>query len=872
MGSRSWTAPSRPRVSPPWPKLRVPAVRRDRLLTALEPLVDEAGLPLALLSAPAGFGKTTLLSQLCQELTDSGRGHVAWVALETSGKLAGSVWQTILSALGASSPEAAKSLAMLQRPRRMPDDAFLGRFLEHAALLPNPTILVIDDVQVLANPVTIAQLGVLCRWLPDPLRLVISTRHDPAFSLHEVRLAGNLVELRAHELAFSADETAEVLRDLPIDDSDVSAVERLTEGWPAGVQLARSMLRRRGDGDRLAALFETQAVVLADYLFQELFTATSPDDQGILLRTSVVDQFNDDLAVELTGRPDAGEAITKMTDLAPLLNRFDGPSGHHVWYRYHPLLRSHLSAELARRDRDLLRASHRRAAMWFGRNGDSLAAIKHALESADADLVDDCLRRFGPGLLLDGDSEQLRHDAAGHYQVSTRWMAVLTACAAVQHGDVSAAQRWLAASSDSRDPGLRVLRSAVALRVDRLIGQKVDLPRPPVIDAPTPEDDLGLLVTTNRGLALLGMDRSPAEDGDLHRAVSLAAVLGRPAAELQGRTLLAAAAMGRGDYLEAAQRTEHTVARATDLGSPDDPVLGYVEVIMGWTRFQQLDEIAAAQCLRRARSTLTGSAAPEVDRAARSQADLLDLMLRDSTDGQPPEASDEWRRLPDAALPGSLLVYACLASVRRALRTGRRDLARRTIEYASETLGPGDVNTLRAMVLSAQNRDGAARRLLRSVVEERAGCRSAASVVQALMLEATHSLRDHHPYQAFKDIQRGLQICAVTGGYREVATAAPELLAYMAEQADRLEQYGELIGRVMDYTRFPVVTDQVSLLTERELDVLRELPTLYHVDEIAANLMVSPNTVKTHIRGIYRKLGVGSRGEAVRIARRCGLL
>jgi LuxR family transcriptional regulator, maltose regulon positive regulatory protein len=102
MGERIRSAPSRPRVSPPWPQLRVPAVRRDRLLAALEPLVDQSGLPVALLSAPAGFGKTTLLSQFCQEVTDSGRGHVAWVALETSGKLAGSVWQTILSALESS--------------------------------------------------------------------------------------------------------------------------------------------------------------------------------------------------------------------------------------------------------------------------------------------------------------------------------------------------------------------------------------------------------------------------------------------------------------------------------------------------------------------------------------------------------------------------------------------------------------------------------------------------------------------------------------------------------------------------------------------------------------------------------------------------
>jgi LuxR family transcriptional regulator, maltose regulon positive regulatory protein len=872
MGERSSITRSRPRVNPPWSKLRVPVVRRDRLLVALEPLVDESALPLALLSAPAGFGKTTLLSQFCQEVTDGRRGTVAWVALETSGKLAGSVWQSILSALEASSPEAAESMATLLRPRRTPDDTFLGSFLERAALLPNPTILVIDDVQALVSPSTIAQLGVLCRWLPPSLRLVISSRHDPAFSLHEVRLAGNLAELRARDLAFSAAETAEVLRDLPIDDSDVSAVVGLTEGWPAGVQLARTVLRRRGDGDRLAALFETQAVVLADYLFQESFTATSPDDQDILLRTSVVDRYNDDLAVELTGRSDAGEAIARMTDLAPLLDRFGGPGGRDVWYRYHPLLRSYLSAELARRDRDLLRTSHRRAAAWLGRHGEPLAAIEHALESADADLADECLRRFGPGLLLDGEGEQLLQATDGQHQVSTRWLAALNACATAQGGDVDAARRWLAESPDTPDPELRLLRSAVTFRVRRLNGQDVDPPQPLPIDAPTPEDDLGLLATMTRSLALVGVDGATADRESLDRAVSLAAMLGRPVAELQARTLLAAAAMGRGDYLDAAHRVEDVLARAKELGSTDDPVLGYVEVIKGWICFQRLDDLAAARCLQRARSMLADSLEPELDRAARSQADLLDLMLRDIADGNPKEAPDTWGPLPDAAIPGSLLVFACFADVRRALRGGRPDLARQTIEYASTVLGPGDVNTLRAMMLSAQHRDGAAQGLLRSVVDQSAECRSKASVVQALLLEATHSLRDSHPYQAFNDVQDALRICAATGSYREAVTAAPDLMAYMSEQADRLDPYGELVSQVLAYGRWSIQSDQVALLTERELDILRELPTLYHVDEIAANLMVSPNTVKTHIRGIYRKLEVGSRGEAVRIARRRGLL
>jgi LuxR family transcriptional regulator, maltose regulon positive regulatory protein len=121
-------------------------------------------------------------------------------------------------------------------------------------------------------------------------------------------------------------------------------------------------------------------------------------------------------------------------------------------------------------------------------------------------------------------------------------------------------------------------------------------------------------------------------------------------------------------------------------------------------------------------------------------------------------------------------------------------------------------------------------------------------------------------------VQRALEICASTGGYRELVMAAPELLAYVSEQTDRLNGHAELISKALDMARLPPDAPQIALLTDRELDILRELPTLNRVDEIAANLMVSTNTVKTHIRGVYRKLGVRSRKEAVKVARRRGLL
>ena len=863
--------PARPRAVQSWPRLRVPVVRRDRLLESLFRVVDQSGPPLALLSAPAGFGKTTLLSQFCQDVTDQGLANVGWASLDTSGTYARSIWRAVLAALEASSPEARDVLADLLSPRRPPDDTFLGRFLERARELPDPTILVLDDLQVLASAAVVSQLGVLSRRLPPPMRLVLSSRHDPAFSLHEARLAGNLVELRARELAFSTDETAEVLHGLPLSTDDIAAVVDLTEGWPAGVQLARSVLRRPGDGGRLAALFNAQAGVLADYLFQESFTATSSEAQEVLLRTSVVPQLNDDLAVELTGRADAGELIFRMEDLAPLLHRFDGPDGQDVWFSYHPLLRSYLRAELARRDRNELRACHRRAALWFGRHRYPLAAIEHSLASADVELIDEQLRRLAPGLLLNGESEQLRQVLTEQRQVTTGWTAVIGACIAAHEGEIADARRFLAEPevAASTDPQVQSLTAAVTLRLARLTGEPLS---DDLIESSGPEsswpDEMRLLLALIRGTALVNQGDSTVPDQDLEQAITLATTMGRSMAEVYSRTLWAAAALGRGDFRETSRRAELALARAEELGEVHDPILGYAELLVAWAEYQRLDDDGASKHLARAQDRLTDSLDSIVAMSARAQADLLASALQLNGSAR----SDDEGESEIEPLPTALLAYASFARVRRALAGGRTDLVRRAVDEAADALAEGDAVTLRAMAMTAQGRDDQSRRMLRPVVDGRTECEASSSLVAALLLDASHAIRAEHPFEAFDGIQRALEICASTGGYRELATASPELLVYVSEQTDRLDGHADLIGRAVELARLPPDVPQIALLTDRELDILRELPTLNRVDEIAANLMVSTNTVKTHIRGVYRKLGVRSRKEAVRIARRRGLL
>lgn len=850
-------------------------IERPHLLRSLGSLLDDTGPRIALVSAPAGFGKTTLCAQFGDTIVGT-QATVAWAELEARTNSAHEMWRTILAAIRRSSPAGAWSVRSWPRSVRQPGARFVQRLQDALAELPAPIVLVLDDLETIDDAAAVAQLGLFIRRLPPPLRVVLSTRHDPAFPMHELQLAGQVVEVRAAALAFTAEQTQELLAEEDLAAADVTAVTQLTEGWPAGVQLARALLKQPGDGARLAALFNAQSNVLADYLFNEAFTSQAPRSQDLLLRTSVVSPLSESLAAELTGRPDAGDAIASMVDLAPLLSRHQTVD-EEVAYRYHPLLRAYLLGELTRRDRDLLRATHRRAAVWYEHHDDHLRAIAHARASEDGDLVDGFVRRYAAGLILNGDSGALLHTLSEPRLAPTAWEAVVGASAAVRSSDPTTAARWLThphATHEVSDPTLDRLRQSVALKLAGLARTSPLSGAPELLrDKGNADNDLELLIALNRCTALLGAVDEGVVERELKDALNLAVSLGREVAELQCRALNAAVTLGRGDFVEAAARIDAACERSAELERSDEPAHGLLRVISGWVAYENLEDADARRHLDHWRADPGAGMDPSNRLTAGRYADLLGAFVAPEQTGLALAPAATSTELP-TALPTSLRGIACFKLVRDALGVGRPDRLRQAIDRTELLMGSGgDLVTVQAMVLVAQGRGDVARKLLQPVVTERTGCRTPTSLLEALVIATRLALEAQHPYDAFEYLSRALRTARTIGCYRPLAEAPAVVHDLMGAKADRLSSHRDAVGRIVAYARKPAGRPTViSPLTAREFDVLRELPTLNRVDEIAIDLLVSTNTVKTHIRGIYRKLGVRSRKEAVAEARRLGLL
>jgi LuxR family maltose regulon positive regulatory protein len=863
---------SRPRHSTA--TLRVPLVKRVQLLRDLAVVLRDEGPQIVLLSAPAGFGKTTLVSQFSGEAATAGV-PVAWADLEFVGNSPRAMWRSILTALATLSTSGADALRGLRRDGRLVDDRFFEQLQEALSELPRPSLLVLDDLQVLSGSTAASQLNLLVRRLPGSVRLIMASRHDPEFSLHDLRLAGQLVERRAKDLAFTHAETTQLLARDGLDADDIAAVTELTEGWPAGVQLARVLLKQPGDGRRLAALFNSESGLLADYLFQEAFTSQDSAAQDLLLRTAVVSEISDGLATTLTGRSDAGEAIADMVDLAPLLSRYGGTRTDEVRYRYHPLLRTYLVSELARRDQDLLHATHRSAALWYAKHDEHLDAIIHAKVSEDTELLDAYLEGYGAVLINSGESDRLLHVLARTPLAPTAWEAVIGACAALRCQHLTTAARWLAHPNQRGQPEnarLARLRSSVALKLASL-SQPTEMPDVPDSDRePRADDELELLIALNRSSALLSVGETAVES-ELKSALDLAIMLGRPAAELQARVLLAAAKLGDGDFVTTRARIDAARSRVAELDDVDESSLGLLEVVAAWVAYEDLDDVSGRRHLNAWRAEDGHAMEASVASTASRLADLLQHMLIPGSG----ERGDVRTYLDEdllTVLPASLQVVALSTTLRTTLDIGRPDLVRQALDRASSVLGrSGDLVTMQATVLTAQHRDDLASQIVEPVLTARDGCRAPTSLVEALMLAATHAVHAGHPYEAFSYLERAIVTARACGGYRHLTLAPPEVHAFMAERAERLSEHREVVDKVLAHAHTSTQRhEQISPLTDREFDILRELQTLNPVDEIADNLLISTNTVKTHIRGVYRKLGVRSRKDAVATARRRGIL
>jgi LuxR family maltose regulon positive regulatory protein len=401
-------------------KLNIPTQRSDlvlrpRLKTLLE---ASAHCPLTLISAPPGFGKTMLTTQWVREQAEQ---RVAWLSLDEGDSQPAVFWRYVISALQNSQPGLAETaLMMLITPNPPPIETILANLINDVASLKQPLLLVLDDYHLVQNAEIHKSLNFLLDHIPENLHLFILTREDPPLNLARRRARRAMVEIRATELRFDIDETASFLRsmELSLTPEQIDILERHTEGWIAGLQMAALSLRGQ-DPRVFFKSFTGDDRYIADYLIEEVVGRQTEAVRDFLLRTSILEKMNASICEVVLGdkRQGIGEASLNSYPLAPnnILDYLDRANlflipldNRREWYRYHQLF-----AELLRqRLKDTFPAKeiaqlHRVASVWCEEHGDIYAAIRQARQIPDEGRVAALLKKYAVDFFKLGELPQL---------------------------------------------------------------------------------------------------------------------------------------------------------------------------------------------------------------------------------------------------------------------------------------------------------------------------------------------------------------------------------------------------------------------------------------------------------------------------------
>lgn len=874
------------RAAVPSPKVRVPVasttlVMRPRLLGLIGTPSDEYSIrpDLTFLCAPAGSGKTTLLAEWAQHRRRRGDATVAWVSLESGDNDIHMLWSAILTAIDASARwEGGSLVAGLSAPSHRFSSAFLSQFVDAIDRTTLPIHLVLDDAHELFDPEALHSLDLLLRSMPSRLQVIMSARFTPALALPRLRLEGRVREIDAAQLGFTAPEATALLgaHGVELTPEDLLVLLDRTEGWAAGLRLAAMSLAHAEDPSALIANFAVNDRAVADYLVGEVLMCQEEPTRKFLLDTSICDRVTADLARELSGRADAGAVLDGLERSNSFIMRFGDRDG---WYRYHPMLRDYLRAQLARQDHDRMVVLQRTAAHWFASHDQTLTAVEHAVQAVDADLTAQLLENFGLQHLLRGDGIRLRRvlgQATGEL-ARRSGVALVAAAIALEAGDPAEADAALArmrpASSEiAASPRLRGLHEAIALQRARSGGDAAKALEVLGNQAPpTGDTDLDLLILVNRGATGIWLGHTDAAERDLQQALTIATAARSDWGVLQCMAHLSVVACARMDMASAQSRANEAIAFATGHGWTHTLPCASAFLSLGWAAYQRLDEATVTAVTPAIRQLEQEPPDPSAGLGVEIFDSITAFERTENRHALVADLRKAWQSATGHT-PAPIVACSALIEQRMALQVGEPGWAGDVIERTERLLGvSGEVNVLQAVAQAHRGRRESAVRLLAPVLSGEVLCVVPVTLIEAWIWEARLADRGSEEQRAHAAITKALAIGAAHELLRPFVAGGQEVHALLARGAGRFGRLESLAARIR--AAFPPDDhENLECLTTRELELLVELPSLRTADEIAASLFVSVNTVKTHLRGIYRKLGVNSRREAIVLARMRGLL
>jgi LuxR family maltose regulon positive regulatory protein len=843
-------------------------------------------------AAPAGSGKTVLLRSWMS--TAGLADRTAWVTVGLEERDPQRFWISVIGALRRTVP-ARELVRELTAAPDLDGWAIVERLLKDLAPLRGRVWLVLDDVHELGADLALRQLELLVLRGPPGLRFVLATRNDLRLGLHRLRLEGELTELRADELRFTVDEARQLLAAAGVEVSGPALgllVER-AEGWAAGLRLAALSLAGHPDPERLAARFSGSERTVAEYLLAEVLDRQSEQVRRLLLRTSVLERVSGELADALTGGSGGERILQDLEEANAFVVSLD--SGR-SWFRYHRLLAGLLQLQLRRTAPDEVMPLHELAAHWFADHGFPVEAVRHAQAAQDWDLAVRLLADAWPGLHLEGQAGTIHELLAGfpeEARAADAALAGLTAVDELAQGSLEAAGQYLARAAlgsasvpADRRGQLQVLLGMAGLLLAR---QRGNLPAvveearrlQAAAEAPDPAqfdlgEDLRALALINLGITELWAARLGEAERHLERGVTLARRIGRPFLELNGLANLTTMEASR-SFPRAAERGRHAVELARRHGWTDEPAATTVYMVLGATLAWQGQFEEAESWVGRAERTVRAEAVPATGAMVRFARGLLELAR-----GRCQEALGAFRaaeRLGGVLTEAELIMRQTRALLLQALvRLGDTASAEQVLAGLEEQdREHGETRVAAAALRLALDEAPAATAELAPVLDGSASVDWPGWVAEAFLLEAMARDALGDPAAAGRALERALDLAEPDGLLSVfLLHPAPSLLErYAPHLTAHASLLAEIRSLLVGEVPAPPATGPRPLLdpvSKSELRVLRYLPTHLTAQDIAGELYVSANTVKTHMRTLYAKLGAHSRAEAVDRARAHGLL
>jgi LuxR family transcriptional regulator, maltose regulon positive regulatory protein len=887
-------------------------IDRSHLSRAIEEGLRD-GSRLVLVSAPAGFGKTTCVAAW---LAHSRREPISWLSLDAGDDQAARFFLYLIAALQRSRPDLGKELEGILRSGQVPPIEVIVAALVNELDAGSSLTLVLDDFHVLTEASILDGMERLIANLPANLTLVLITREDPPFSLARLRANGLLIEIRAEDLRFTHAETQAFLTGelkLPLSDRQIEILEERTEGWAVGLQLAALSIRGQLDPSAFITSLSGSQRYILNYLVEEVLNRQPEDLRDFLLETSILERFNAGLCDALTGRRDSRKILKRLQQANLFLIPLDQTG---EWFRYHHLFADLLRDQLSALGSEHTAALHRQAADWYSSADQPLEAIDHALAAGDHALAVELLEGHAIGLLFQGQSSRVEaclkaipplwrarslrtslactwlyifrgnfEKAMFYYQQLAAVLSVPGAAAdlapAVQ-AEWLALQAMLASGQGQPEAAIRMAEQALA------------------IAPPTDAYVLTLIYMSLAG-AYQALDDFPRAVEAHRQIIHHGSLTENFDSEVMGYAGLCQIVLNHGHYHSGFEIVTRGIRRVEEAGRMP-PITAALYGSLGEIYFQWNQTEKAIEYYRRSArlSHLCGYSDGEVCfHAIQSRRHLLE--------GDLPAAEAEigaGLELMKRVTPAWVKEVALAQQVRVMLAAGRLDAAEAA--YAGmapepqpsfhlprfadgQKLTPASgylyTSALRILLHRAENRgelDALTHGLTLAVqlIEAARKGEFVVVAIETILLQARMLLLRGEPSAARDCLAQALTLgeaeeivrVFVEGGEAICALLSGLSKETLPEGISRAYIERILAGVPAPNAKPSSQSGSEPFLTGREREVLRLMSRGLTYEEMAAELVISLNTVRSHVKAIYGKLGADNRTQAIACARRSGLL